>query len=122
VVPNLKQGRFRPHRQSKGTNNLFVSVETPASRTIPTTTSADPNTAPDPEAAKAIAAALPQRFVSVVFDDQHMTMQDALFVRTLSGPVFLIRWRLPIESGFTRLPASSRRNLRTTTKFYANLY
>jgi len=88
VVPNLSKEDFVLTDNRKAQTISSFSVETPASRTIPTTTSADPNTAPDPEAAKAIAAALPQRFVSVVFDDQHMTMQDALFVRTSAGRFF----------------------------------
>jgi VWFA-related protein len=60
-------------------------VETPESHVVATTTSADENASADPAAAKAVAAALPQRFVSVVFDDQHLTMQDAMFVRTSAG-------------------------------------
>lgn len=88
VVPNLRKEDFVLTDNRKPQIISTFSVETPASRAITTTTSADPNTAPDPEAAKAIAAALPQRFVSVVFDDQHMTMQDALFVRTSAGRFF----------------------------------
>ena len=88
VVPNLNKEDFVLSDNRKPQAISTFSVETPASRAIPTTTSADPNAAADPEAAKAIAAALPQRFVSVVFDDQHMTMQDALFVRTSAGRFF----------------------------------
>jgi VWFA-related protein len=88
VVPNLSKEDFVLTDNRKTQAISTFSVETPESRAVPTTTSADPNTAPDPEAAKAIAAALPQRFVSVVFDDQHMTMQDALFVRTSAGRFF----------------------------------
>ena len=88
VVPNLSKEDFVLTDNRKAQTISSFSIETPASRAIPTTTSADPNTAPDPEAAKAIAAALPQRFVSVVFDDQHMSTQDALFVRTSAGRFF----------------------------------
>jgi len=88
IVPNLSKEDFVLTDNRKAQTISTFSVETPASRAIPTTTSADPNTAPDPETAKAIAAALPQRFVSVVFDDQHMSMQDALFVRTSAGRFF----------------------------------
>jgi VWFA-related protein len=63
-------------------------VETPASRAIEATVSADVNTPADPDVAKAVAAALPKRFVSVVFDDQHLTMQDAMFVRNATGKFF----------------------------------
>src|SRR5580765_6175136 len=63
VVPNLSKEDFVLTDNRKPQTISTFSVESPESRAIPTTTSADPNTAPDPEAAKAIAAALPQRFV-----------------------------------------------------------
>jgi VWFA-related protein len=88
VVPNLHKEDFQLYDNRKPQTISTFSVETPESRVVATTTSADPNTPADPEAAKAVAAALPQRFVSVVFDDQHLTMQDALFVRTSAGRFF----------------------------------
>ena len=88
VVPNLHKEDFLLSDNRKPQTISAFSVETPESRVVATTTSADPNAPADPEAAKAIAAALPQRFVSVVFDDQHLTMQDAMFVRTSTGRFF----------------------------------
>jgi VWFA-related protein len=88
VVPNLHKEDFQLSDNRKPQIISSFSVETPESRVVATTTSADPNVPADPEAAKAVAAALPQRFVSVVFDDQHLTMQDALFVRTSAGRFF----------------------------------
>ncbi len=88
VVPNLKKEDFQLTDNRKLQTISTFSVETPESHVVPTTTGADPNAPADPEAAKAVAAALPQRFVSVVFDDQHLTMQDALFVRTSAGRFF----------------------------------
>jgi VWFA-related protein len=88
VVPNLHKEDFQLTDNRKLQTISTFSVETPESRAVPTTTAADPNAPADPEAAKAVAAALPQRFVSVVFDDQHLTMQDALFVRTSAGRFF----------------------------------
>jgi len=88
VVPNLHKEDFLLSDNRKPQTISAFSVETPESRAVATTTSADPNAPADPEAAKAIAAALPQRFVSVVFDDQHLTMQDAMFVRTSAGRFF----------------------------------
>ncbi len=85
VVPNLHKEDFQLSDNRKPQIISTFSVETPESRVVATTTSADPNVPVDPEAAKAVAAALPQRFVSVVFDDQHLTMQDAMFVRTSAG-------------------------------------
>jgi VWFA-related protein len=88
VVPNLHKEDFQLSDNRKPQIISTFSVETPESRVVATTTSADPNVPVDPEAAKAVAAALPQRFVSVLFDDQHLTMQDAMFVRTSAGRFF----------------------------------
>src|SRR5580692_2862118 len=88
VVPNLRKEDFLLSDNRKPQTISTFSVETPESHVVATTTSADPNASPDPAAAKAASAALPQRFVSVVFDDQHLTMQDALFVRTSAGRFF----------------------------------
>jgi len=88
VVPNLHKEDFQLSDNRKPQTISTFSVETPESRVVATTTSADPNVPADPEAAKAAAAALPQRFVSVLFDDQHLSMQDAMFVRTSTGRFF----------------------------------
>jgi VWFA-related protein len=88
VVPNLKKEDFQLTDNRKPQTISTFSVETPESRVIATTTGADADASADPAAAKAVAAALPQRFVSVVFDDQHLTMQDAMFVRNATGKFF----------------------------------
>jgi VWFA-related protein len=85
VVPNLKKEDFQLTDNRKPQIISTFSVETPESHVVATTTSADPNASPDPAVEKAIAATLPQRFVSVVFDDQHLNMQDAMFVRNAAG-------------------------------------
>ena len=85
VVPNLHKEDFVLSDNRKPQTISTFSVETPESHVVATTTSADPNAVVDPEAAKAVSAALPQRFVSVVFDDEHLTMQDAMFVRNAAG-------------------------------------
>jgi VWFA-related protein len=85
VVPNLHKEDFQLSDNRKAQTISTFSVETPESHVVATTTSADESASADPAAAKAVAAALPQRFVSVVFDDQHLTMQDAMFVRTSAG-------------------------------------
>jgi VWFA-related protein len=85
VVPNLHRDDFALTDNRKPQTISTFSVETPESHIVATTTSADPNAVVDPAAAKALSAALPQRFVSVVFDDQHLTMQDAMFVRNAAG-------------------------------------
>ena len=88
VVPNLKKEDFQLTDNRKPQIISTFSVETPESHVVATTTSADPNATPDPAVEKAIAATLPQRFVSVVFDDQHLNMQDAMFVRNAAGKFF----------------------------------
>src|SRR5580658_1790996 len=88
VVTNLHKEDFQLSDNRKPQTISTFSVETPASRAIDTTVSANVNTPADPEVAKAVAAALPQRFVSVVFDDQHLSMQDAMFVRNAAGRFF----------------------------------
>ncbi len=88
VVPDLHKEDFQLTDNRKPQTISTFSVETPASRAMDTTVSANVNTPADPEVAKAVAAALPQRFVSVVFDDQHLNMQDAMFVRNAAGKFF----------------------------------
>src|SRR5271154_3273048 len=85
VVPNLKKEDFQLTDNRKPQIISTFSVETPESHVVATTTSADQNASPDPAVEKAVAAGLPQRFVSVVFDDQHLNMQDAMFVRTAAS-------------------------------------
>lgn len=88
VVPNLQKEDFQLFDNRKAQTISTFSVETPQSRVVPTTTSADPNAPEDPTAANAAAASLPQRFVSVIFDDQHMIMADTLFVRSATAKFF----------------------------------
>jgi VWFA-related protein len=85
VVPNLHKEDFQLTDNRKPQIISTFSVETPESLVVATTTSADPDAPADPAVAKAVAAALPQRFVSLVFDDQHLNMQDAMFVRNAAG-------------------------------------
>jgi VWFA-related protein len=89
VVPNLKKEDFQLVDNRKLQTISSFSVETLAARndTLRASVAAEggsPNV--DPAAEK--AAALPQRFVSMVFDDVHMSMQDALFVRNSAGKFF----------------------------------
>ena len=82
VVPNLKKEDFQLYDGRKLQAITSFAIENPRTHTVPVTTSPEPG-APssdaDPAAVK--AAALPQRFVAMVFDDTHMSMQDAVFVR-----------------------------------------
>jgi VWFA-related protein len=84
VVTNLHKEDFQLTDNRKPQTISTFSVETPESHVVATTVSTDANAPVDPAVAKAVAA-LPQRFVSVVFDDQHLNMQDAMFVRNAAG-------------------------------------
>lgn len=82
VVPNLKKEDFQLYDGRKLQTITSFAVENPRTHTVPLTTSPEPGSSTadaDPAAIK--AAALPQRFVAMVFDDTHMSMQDAVFVR-----------------------------------------
>ncbi|HEX8837349.1 MAG TPA: VWA domain-containing protein [Candidatus Acidoferrum sp.] len=82
VVSNLKKEDFQLYDGKKLQTITSFATETPSTHAVPLTTSPAPGSSSsevDPAAVK--AAALPQRFVSMVFDDVHMVMEDAVFVR-----------------------------------------
>jgi len=87
VVPNLHKEDFQLYDNRKAQTISTFNVETPESHVVAATASADPGDPSVPAAAAAVAS-LPQRFVSVVFDDQHLSMQDAMFVRNAAGRFF----------------------------------
>jgi VWFA-related protein len=88
VVPNLHKEDFQLTDNRKLQTISTFSVETPGSHLISTTTAGDSNSPADASAVAAAAASLPQRFVSILFDDQHMIMSDTLFVRTATSKFF----------------------------------
>jgi VWFA-related protein len=83
VVPNLKKENFLLYDNRKPQAISSFSVEAPETRTASVVaspgTAAGSSSSSDVVAGK--AAVLPQRFVSMVFDDVHMSMEDATFVR-----------------------------------------
>jgi VWFA-related protein len=89
VVSNLKKEDFQLYDGKKPQTITSFATETPSTHAVPLTTSPVPGSSSseaDPAAVK--AAALPQRFVSMVFDDVHMSIQDAVFVRDSSTRFF----------------------------------
>ena len=89
VVSNLKKEDFQLSDNRKPQVISTFSTETPESHKVAPTT---PSSAPDPDANAsadpAAIAALPQRFVAVVFDDTDMLVGDALWVRTAATKLF----------------------------------
>ena len=103
VVSNLKKEDFQLYDGRKLQTITSFALETPRTHIAPLTEAPEariPGSTVDP-AAK--AAALPQRFVSMVFDDIHMFMQDVVFVRD-SATRF-----------FTALAPSDRVSINTTS-------
>ena len=87
VVSNLKKEDFQLSDNRKPQVISTFSAETPESHKIAPTTPPVPN--PDvPADAPAAIAALPQRFVAVVFDDVDMLMEDTVWVRSAANRLF----------------------------------
>ena len=90
VVSNLKKEDFQLSDNRKPQVISTFSVETPESHKVAPTTpppgsNAEEITSGDPSAA---IAALPQRFVAVVFDDTNMLVQDTVWVRNAATRLF----------------------------------
>src|SRR6266851_4947902 len=82
VVPGLKKENFQLYDNRKLQMISSFSVEAPEARTASMVASSGTegsSSSLDPVAGK--ATVLPQRFVSMVFDDVHLSMEDATFVR-----------------------------------------
>ena len=104
VVPNLKKEDFQLYDNRKLQTISSFSLETPEKRTasaIASTTAPDSSSSADVADGKAVV--LPQRFASMVFDDVHLSMADAVFIRD-SATRF-----------FGALAASDRVSLSTTS-------
>ena len=104
VVSNLKKEDFQLYDNRKVQTISSFSVETPDTRTasaVASTAGAGSSSSADVAGGKAVV--LPQRFVSMVFDDVHLSIEDATFVRD-SATRF-----------FSALAASDRVSLNTTS-------
>src|SRR6267154_6409252 len=104
IVPNLKKEDFQLFDNKKPQTITSFTVETPEARTASALASATAEaSSSSADAAGGKAVVLPQRFVSMVFDDVHLSMSDAVFVRD-SATRF-----------FEGLAASDRVSLNTTS-------
>src|SRR6266852_2736513 len=104
IVPNLKKEDFQLYDNRKVQTISSFGVETPEKRTasaVASTASEGSSSSMDATGGKAVV--LPQRFVSMVFDDVHLSLEDSTFVRD-SATRF-----------FGALAASDRVSLNTTS-------
>ena len=98
AVPNLRKEDFQLLDNRKPQVISSFSVETPESLALKPTASplageeadasADKSSGPVDAAAAAAAVKLPQRFVALLFDDAHLSMEDSTFVRTAATKLF----------------------------------
>jgi VWFA-related protein len=89
VVSNLKKEDFQLYDGKKLQVITSFATETPTTHAVPLSTApARGSSSAEADPAAVRSAALPQRFVSMVFDDVHMSMQDAVFVRDSSTRFF----------------------------------
>src|SRR5438309_9414397 len=104
IVPNLKKEDFQLYDNKKPQTISSFNVETPETRTASALAStAAESSSSSADAAGGKAVVLPQRFVSMVFDDVHLSMADAVFVRESA------------RRFFEGLAASDRVSLNTTS-------
>src|SRR5712691_2657667 len=82
IVSNLKKEDFQLYDNRKPQTISSFSLETPEKRTASAVASAAAEgSSSSADVAGGKAVVLPQRFVSMVFDDVHLSMSDAVFVR-----------------------------------------
>jgi VWFA-related protein len=87
AVGNLHREDFALFDGRKPQVVSFFNVETPAPKIIPVTTAANASGTPADTPARELPA-IPQRFVSILYDDVHMNMQDTVTVRDATTRLF----------------------------------
>ncbi len=90
VVENLHREDFALADNRKPQVISSFNVETPAARVMPVTTAeSGGNSADAPTAVSNVPMpAIPQRFVSILFDDVHLSMEDAVTARDATTRLF----------------------------------
>ena len=81
VIPHLRKEDFNLSDNRKLQTISTFSIETPESHAAPIAASSSTDASPEAIAKGAPVKALPQRFVAMMFDDVHLSMQDAVFAR-----------------------------------------
>jgi VWFA-related protein len=88
VVANLKKEDFQLSDNRKPQVISTFSTETPESHKLATPAAAPNPDGSEPGDTAAAIAALPQRFVAVVFDDTNMLVEDTVWVRSAATRLF----------------------------------
>ena len=90
VVTNLRKEDFQLFDNRKPQAITSFSTETPESQALKPSPSKDEETGESPTSIEVESAAkkLPQRFVGVMFDDVHMSMEDTVVVRAAANKLF----------------------------------
>jgi VWFA-related protein len=90
VVTNLRREDFQLFDNRKPQAITYFGTETPESQALKpaTTVTTNDEAAVTPEEVQTAAKKLPQRFVAVLFDDVHMSMEDTTVVRDAATRLF----------------------------------
>jgi VWFA-related protein len=91
VVPNLRREDFQLFDNRKPQAITYFSVETPESQALkpaPTVPADNEEAGATPRELDTAAKKLPQRFVALLFDDVHMSMEDTTVVRDAATRLF----------------------------------
>jgi VWFA-related protein len=88
VVDSLKKEDFLLFDNRKPQTISTFSLDTPASHVVPVVAVSDQPDTDSQQKTPSAAAALPQRFVALLFDDVHLAMEDALSSRVAASKIF----------------------------------
>ena len=88
VVENLHREDFALTDNRKPQVISSFNIETPAARAMPVTSVEAGSPAATPDAPAAPLPAIPQRFVSILYDDVHMALEDTVTARDSTSRVF----------------------------------
>jgi VWFA-related protein len=89
VIENLHREDFALADNRKPQVIASFNVETPAAKAMPVATAESGGVSPDaPATSNGTMPAIPQRFVSILFDDVHMSMEDSVTARDATTRLF----------------------------------
>src|SRR6266404_2297546 len=88
VIENLKKEDFVLSDNRKPQTISTFSMDTPGSHPVSAVSASDHSEAPAADPDRSPGVVLPQRFVSLLFDDLNLATGDAVNVRVAAGKVF----------------------------------